>query len=185
MPYYTRPTEAGVVEHYSRIAAASPVPVIVYDVPHRTARSLGADTLRALADVPNIIGFKHSPGVIGDTTVRFLTESSSTTSILAGDDLHVPALLALGAVGTITASANIAPTGFARLIEMWQSGDVLAARELWRLLMPLAAALFAEPNPTVIKAVLAAQGILRTPAVRLPLLPATCNATAAALAAMP
>ena len=181
VPYYTRPTEAGVVEHFRRVAATSPVPVIVYDVPQRTGVTLGAETLRILADVPNIEGFKHAPGVVGDTTVRFLTEASSATAILAGDDVHIPALLALGAVGAIAASANVAPAGFAHLVRAWESGEVAVAQSLWRSLMPLAVALFAEPNPTVIKAVLAEQGVIASPAVRLPLLPASAAAIADAL----
>ncbi|MEU8900674.1 4-hydroxy-tetrahydrodipicolinate synthase [Nocardia sp. NPDC048505] len=183
VPYYTRPSEAGVVAHFRELAAASPVPLLVYNVPYRTNRTLGADTLAELARIPNIAGFKHSVGGIDDTTVTFLSARPAGIDVLAGDDLHAAPLLALGAAGGILASANVAASAFARMIAAWHTGTLPEARTLTHRLAPLSAALFAEPNPTVIKAVLAAQGRIPTPDVRLPLLPASATATAAALEA--
>ncbi|MGW4249139.1 dihydrodipicolinate synthase family protein, partial [Nocardia sp. NPDC004722] len=90
-----------------------------------------------------------------------------------------------GASGAILACANVAPAAYADLIAAWRTGDLPRGRELGNRLAPVAAAMFAEPNPVVVKAVLAAQGRIPTPNVRLPLLPATPEATAAALAALP
>ncbi len=182
VPYYTRPSEAGVVEHYRRAATDSPVPVIVYDVPHRTGRALSVDTLLILAGLDGVAGFKHAVGGVTETTVRLLAQVPDGVPVLAGDDPSVGAVLALGGRGAISASANVAAGEFAALIAAWREHRVEEARVLGGALAELAVALFAEPSPTVIKGVLAAQGRIATPAVRLPLLPASERAVAAALA---
>ncbi|MGY4103936.1 4-hydroxy-tetrahydrodipicolinate synthase [Nocardia sp. R16R-3T] len=184
VPYYTRPSEAGVLAHFRHLAATSPVPLIVYNIPHRTGRTLGPDTLHELARIPNIIGFKHAVGGIDDTTSTFMATLPPDVAVLAGDDLHVAPLLALGARGAILASAHLATSTFATLIRLWHDGPIQEARTLTHHLTPLSAALFAEPNPAVIKSALAAQGRIPTPIVRLPLLPATPETTTAALEAL-
>jgi 4-hydroxy-tetrahydrodipicolinate synthase len=100
--------------------------------------------------------------------------------VLAGDDVFASALLALGAAGGITASAQVCPGPFAELIDAWHRGDAARARDLGHRLAPLSAALFAEPNPAVIKGALHAQGKIPSPAVRLPLLPAREDSVRAA-----
>ncbi|WP_040804642.1 4-hydroxy-tetrahydrodipicolinate synthase [Nocardia concava] len=181
VPYYNRPSEAGVVEHFRTLAAASPVPVLIYHIPYRTSRTLGAETLCRLAELPNVAGFKYTAGGIDDTTIAFLSRLPDYTSILAGDDLYAAPLLALGASGAILACANVDPAAYADLVTAWLTGDLPRGRDLGNRLAPLAAALFAEPNPIVVKAVLAAQGRIPTPNVRLPLLPASSEALSAAL----
>jgi 4-hydroxy-tetrahydrodipicolinate synthase len=181
VPYYSRPSEEGVVEHFRRLAAASPVQLLVYHVPYRTGRPLTAATLSVLAQIPNVVGFKHSVGGIDDTTVEFMSASSGDTSVLAGDDLHAAALLALGASGAIAASANVATRAYADLVAAWRAGPTDDARRLQNRLVPLTHALFAEPNPVVIKAVLAARGRIPSACVRLPLLASSAAATANAL----
>lgn len=185
VPYYTRPSEAGVVEHYRRIAAASPVPLIVYDIPQRTGRTLSLDTLLDLAAIDGVGGFKHAAGAVTETTVRLLAAINTSTpgavSVLAGDDPFAAAVLALGGHGAISASANVAAGEFAALLAAWREHRLEEARVIGGALAGLSAALFAEPNPTVIKGVLAAQGRIATPAVRLPLLPASDGAVAAAV----
>ncbi|TDD20784.1 4-hydroxy-tetrahydrodipicolinate synthase [Kribbella turkmenica] len=181
VPYYTRPSEDGVVEHFRRLAAASPVPLIVYNVPCRTGRSLGADTLGRLARIPNVAGFKHPVGGIDEATMDFLSTRPADCAVLAGDDLYTAPLLALGATGAILASATVATRAYADLVASWCGSPDDDARRLHHALLPLSRALFAEPNPAVIKAVLAAHGRIPSPHVRLPLLPAGSAATAAAL----
>ncbi|MFC6010712.1 4-hydroxy-tetrahydrodipicolinate synthase [Nocardia lasii] len=183
VPYYVRPSEDGVVAHFTELAAASPVPLLVYDVPYRTARPLSGATLVRLANIPNIAGFKHSVGGIDAATVELLAEAGSRTTVLSGDDRFASALLALGGHGGILAAANVAPAAYADLVAAWLAGDPHRARALGNSLDALGAALFAEPNPTVVKAVLAARDEIPSPAVRLPLLPASTAATEAALAA--
>lgn len=181
VPYYTRPSEAGVLAHFRHLAATSPVPLIVYNIPYRTGRALGPDTLHELAHIPNIIGFKHAVGGIDDTTTTFMATLPPDVTVLAGDDLHAAPLLALGAPGAILATAHLATSAFATLIHLWHNGPIQEARTLTHRLTPLSAALFAEPNPVVIKSALAAQGRIPTPTVRLPLLPATPETTTATL----
>lgn len=185
VPYYTRPSEDGVIEHFRRLAATSPVPLVIYNVPARTGRPLGADALRRLAELSNVAGFKHAIGGIDDTTISFMSALPDHVSVLAGDDLFAGPLIALGATGAILASANVATRSYADMVEAWRSGPVSHARRLGNQLAPLSAALFAEPNPVVIKAVLAAQGRISSPHVRLPLLPASAAATAAAIRVEP
>ncbi|MET7280164.1 4-hydroxy-tetrahydrodipicolinate synthase [Kribbella sp. NPDC005582] len=181
VPYYTRPSEDGVVEHFKQLAAASPVPLVIYNIPYRTGRTLSAETLVRLAELPNVIGFKHAVGGIDEDTVAFMARVPDDVSVLAGDDLYVGPMLALGARGGILASANVAPQPYADLIAAWQTSALDQARESAHRLVPLARALFAEPNPVVIKAVLAAQGRIPTAHVRLPLLPAIAQTTTIAV----
>lgn len=181
VPYYTRPSEEGVVAHFTRLAAEGPVPLIIYNVPYRTGRVLSADTLLKLAGVPGIIGVKHAVGAIDQDTVLFMGARPGDFAVLAGDDMFISPLLALGAAGGILASAHVRTSEFAELIAAWHSGRTDQARELGHRLAPLAAALFAEPNPAVIKGVLHAQGRIPSPAVRLPLLPAAEDSIRAAV----
>ncbi|WP_067809630.1 4-hydroxy-tetrahydrodipicolinate synthase [Nocardia beijingensis] len=184
VPYYTRPSEAGVLAHFRALAAASPVPLIVYHIPYRTGLALSVDTLLALADLPGVIGLKHAVGAVDDATVALMAARPDDFAVLAGDDLFAAPLLALGASGAIAASAAVRTSSFAAMVEAWRSGPVGVARSLGHRLAVLSAALFAEPNPAVIKAVLAAQGRIPSPAVRLPLLPASAAATRDALSAL-
>lgn len=185
VPYYTRPSEDGVVEHFRRLADTSPVPLLVYNVPYRTGTSLGADTLARLAAIPNVVGFKHTVGGIDDATVTFMSDLPADVAVLAGDDPYAAPLLALGASGAILACANVTTRVYADLVAAWRDGPLDHARRRNNQLLPLARALFAEPNPVVIKAVLAARGRIPSAHVRLPLLPASTAATTAALELLP
>jgi 4-hydroxy-tetrahydrodipicolinate synthase len=169
-PYFTRPSEAGVLAHFTQLAAATPVPLIIYHVPYRTGQSLGVASLRALARLPGIVGVKYAAGGIDQETVNLLGDLPPDFAVLAGDDVFLSPLLALGAAGGILASAHLATSRFVELAAAWHSGDLTRARDLGHALAAVSAAAFAEPNPTVIKGVLHAQGRIPTPAVRLPLL---------------
>lgn len=172
VPYYTRPSQAGVVAHFTRAAADSPVPLVVYNIPYRTGTSLSGETLRELAAVPGIAGVKHAVGGIDQDTVLLMADRPPGFAVLAGDDVFASALLALGAAGGILAAAHVRTRDFADLVAAWRSGAAARGLELGHRLARLSAALFAEPNPCVIKGVLYAQGKIPSPAVRLPLLPA-------------
>jgi 4-hydroxy-tetrahydrodipicolinate synthase len=181
VPYYTRPSQEGVVAHFTRLAAASPVPLIVYNVPYRTGTVLSAQTLLHLASVPGIAGVKHATGAIDHDTIVLMASRPGDFAVLAGDDVFASPLLALGADGGILASAHLCTGDFAALIASWLAGRAGHARELGHRLGPLSAALFADPNPAVIKGVLHAQGRIPSPAVRLPLLPAREDTVRAAI----
>lgn len=180
VPYYVRPGEAGVIAHFMQLAADSPVPLLVYHVPHRTAQPLSAATLVKLSRIPNIVGAKVASGMTEDA-VALLGDCPPEFAVFAGDDAYLSPMLALGARGGITASSHLATAEFVRLVSAWHKGDVATARPLGHTLARLASALFAEPNPTVLKGVLHAQGRIPTPDVRLPLLPAGARSVAAVL----
>ncbi|ONI69125.1 4-hydroxy-tetrahydrodipicolinate synthase [Kribbella sp. ALI-6-A] len=170
VPPFVRPGEAGVLEYFRRLKC--PVPLVIYHVPYRTGQQLGAETLRRIAELPGVAGIKYAAGGIDDETMLFLTELPKDFAVLAGDDPFVSPMLALGAHGGILASAHLATGSFVAMVAAWRAGDVATGRRLGHQLVPLSKALFAEPNPTVIKAVLHANGEIPTPDVRLPLLPA-------------
>ncbi|MFI5930422.1 dihydrodipicolinate synthase family protein [Micromonospora sp. NPDC051543] len=181
VPPFLRPGAAGVLAHFAHLAEESPVPLVVYHVPYRTGQQLGADDLRRLAEVPGVVGVKYATGGIDADTVDLLADIPPGFAVLGGEDPLLSPLLALGAHGAIVASAQVAAAEFVRLVGHWQAGDVVRGRSLGHRLAGLSTALFAGPNPTVIKAVLHARGRIPTPTVRLPLLPADQDATGRAL----
>jgi 4-hydroxy-tetrahydrodipicolinate synthase len=185
VPYYTVPTVEGVLAHFALVASASPVPVVVYNVPYRTGLRLPSSALLRLATTPGITGVKHAVGSVDADTCELLASAPPSFAVLAGDDALAPPLLALGAAGAITASAHVSTKEYAAMVEAWRTGSVELGQSLGRSLGALSMALFAEPNPTVIKGVLHAQGRIPSPAVRLPLLPARETAVQAALACVP
>ena len=148
-------------------------------VPHGTA--LSSQTLRQLASMPGIAGSQARRGRHRPRHRHADGRPAGDFAVLAGDDVFASPLLALGAAGGILASAHLCTSEFAALIDAWHSGRAGQARELGHRLAPLSAALFAEPNPAVIKGMLHAQGKIPSPAVRLPLLPAGQDTVRAAL----
>jgi 4-hydroxy-tetrahydrodipicolinate synthase len=185
VPPFLRPGEAGVLAHLAALAEPSPVPLIVYHVPYRTGQSLSGSALRRLADIPGVAGIKLAPGGIDAATVELMADLPAGFAVLGGDDPYISPLLALGAHGAVLASAHLATAEFADLITAWRTGDAVRGRALGHRLAPLSLAVFAEPNPAVVKGVLHAQGRIASPAVRLPLLPATAASIHAALTLLP
>ena len=181
VPYYTRPSQDGIIAHFTRVAADSHVPVLVYNIPYRTGTSLSRETLRELATIPGIAGVKHAVGGIDHDTVLLMAELPEDFAVLAGDDVFASPLLALGAAGAILASAHLCTREFADFVAAWRAGEAARGRELGNRLATLSAALFAEPNPCVIKGMLYALGKIPSPAVRLPLLPASDDTLRAAM----
>jgi 4-hydroxy-tetrahydrodipicolinate synthase len=184
VPYYSRPGEAGVLEHFRALATGSPVPLIIYNIPYRTGQALSWRTMARLAGLAGVAGVKHAAGSIDQDTIAMMAGRPAGFSVLGGDDPYISPLLALGADGGILASAHLRTSDFARLVRLWHDGQAAQARELGHQLAPLSQALFAEPNPVVIKAVLHRLGEIPSPAVRLPLLPASRDSAEAALRAV-
>ncbi|MEV0586638.1 4-hydroxy-tetrahydrodipicolinate synthase [Nonomuraea sp. NPDC050310] len=182
VPSFVRPGERGVIAHFEALAAESPVPIVIYHIPYRTGQALSGRALRRLGALPMIAGVKYAGGGVDGETMDLLGDLPPDFAVLAGDDAVASPLLALGAAGGILASAHLATGEFVELAGAWAAGDVVRARAIGGRLARLSAALFAEPNPTVIKGVLAAQGLIPTAGVRLPLLPASPETVAAALA---
>jgi 4-hydroxy-tetrahydrodipicolinate synthase len=184
VPYYVRPSEAAIVAHFQAVAERSPVPLIVYNIPYRTARGLGSAALLELAGNDNVVGVKQAVGGIDADTLQVLAAAPASFSVLGGDDAFLFPLLLMGGAGGITASANVATDRYAAMIECGLAGQLADGRHLAEALLPLTLALFAEPSPAVIKAVLHAHGKIPTPHVRMPLADASPVAVEQALAVL-
>ncbi len=154
-PFYIRPSQEGLRTWFRTLADASPVPLVLYDIPYRTGVELRLDTLLALAAHPRIQGIKDCGGDAGKTAALI---ADGRLAVLAGEDAQVFAHLAMGAAGAITASAHRHTERFVRLIDLLRAGALDEARALWQPLLPWVQAVFAEPNPGPIKALLAEAG---------------------------
>jgi 4-hydroxy-tetrahydrodipicolinate synthase len=169
VPYYVRPSEAALVAHFQHVAKRSPVPLVMYNIPYRTGRGLGAPAILDLAATDNIAGLKQAVGGIDTDTLMILAEAPDDFSVLGGDDPFLYPIVLLGGRGAIAASAHLCTRRFADLIQCGRSGAVRDGRAHAEALLPLVVALFSEPSPAVTKAVLHAQGRIPTPHVRMPL----------------
>lgn len=184
VPYYVRPSQQGIIEHMRVVAAASPVPVVLYNIPVRTGRVIETAGLLELARTPNIVGVKQAVDGIDLATLEVLAGAPSEFAILGGDDPYLYPTVLLGGAGAICASAHVCTDRFVAMIECGLAGKVDEGRAHHEALLPVVKACFAEPNPAVFKAVLHAQGRIPTPDLRLPLTPASPEARDAALAAV-
>ena len=167
-PAYVKPDQAGLLDFFTTVADASPVPLVAYDIPGRTAVRIAPETLLALAAHPRIRAVKDC-SADPDAALGLLRDGR--LALLAGNDDELFAQLALGAPGAITASAHLRPDLFVRLQALLRGQQLHAAQALWRALRPLTQALFAEPNPAPVKGALARQGLIG-PALRAPMRPA-------------
>jgi len=169
VPYYVRPSVAGLVAHFKAVAAESPVPVIVYNIPARTGRDLGAGGLLELAAVPNIAGVKQAVATLDADTLRLLAEAPDGFSVLGGEDTLLFPLMCMGAVGTISAAAHLCTEHFVAMIECGLAGKIEDGRAHAEALLPVIQTAYTDPNPAVFKGVLHTLGKIATPDVRLPL----------------
>jgi 4-hydroxy-tetrahydrodipicolinate synthase len=181
VPYYIRPGETGVIEHFKALAASSPVPLIIYNIPYRTGQPVSWRAMAKLAEIPGVAGVKHAVGSIDADTIAMMADRPAGFSVLGGDDPVISPLLALGADGAILAAAHVSTAEYARLVSLWRDDEPAEARALGHRLAPLSRALLAEPNPVVIKAVLHRMGQIPGSSVRLPLLPASLESANEAL----
>jgi 4-hydroxy-tetrahydrodipicolinate synthase len=169
VPYYVRPSVEGIVAHFKAVAAESPVPVLVYNIPARTGRDLGAAGLLELASVPNIAGVKQAVATLDADTLRVLADAPDGFAVLGGEDTLLFPLMCMGAVGTISAAAHLCTERFVAMIECGLAGKIEDGRAHAEALLPVIRAAYIDPNPAIVKGVLHAQGRIATPDVRLPL----------------
>ncbi|MGY4828830.1 4-hydroxy-tetrahydrodipicolinate synthase [Sphaerotilaceae bacterium SBD11-9] len=179
-PCYLRPSQAGLVAHFQQLADASPVPLVLYDVPPRTGVAMSLQTLLTLAGHPNILALKDCGG---DTEKTRALVADGRLSVLAGNDDAIFSTLCMGGAGAITASAHVLTQAYAEMVSATRTGQLARARRLYHALTPLTLALFAEPNPSVFKAVLAQQGWIQNE-LRAPHTAATQEGVTRALAAL-
>jgi 4-hydroxy-tetrahydrodipicolinate synthase len=173
VPYYVRPSEAAIVAHLQAVAARSPVPLVLYNIPYRTGRGLGAEALLELAATDGIVGLKQAVGAVDADTLRLLAAAPPDFAVLCGDDAFILPLVLMGARGAIAASAHVCTERFAALLAAADEGRLDEARGHAEALLALILALFAEPSPAVLKAMLHEAGRIATPDVRMPLQPAS------------
>ncbi|MFM0724192.1 4-hydroxy-tetrahydrodipicolinate synthase [Paraburkholderia strydomiana] len=157
-PYYIRPSQAGIVGHFTALADASDKPVVLYDIPYRTGVRLELDTLLTLAAHPRIQAVKDCAGSL-DTTLALIRDGR--LQVLAGEDIAIFNTVCLGGSGAIAASAHLRPERFVALYRALTASRLDEGRRIFHDLVPLIQAAFAEPNPAPVKALLAAQGLIR------------------------
>lgn len=168
-PYYNKPTQEGLYRHFRTIAETVDLPMILYNVPGRTASDIANDTVLRLAQVPGIVGIKDATGNIerGSDLIR---RAPPDFAVFSGDDASALALMLLGGKGVISVTANVAPRAMHELCAAALAGDLQRARSINFRLLPLHQKLFLEANPIPVKWALAEMGRIR-PGIRLPLTP--------------
>ena len=169
VPYYNRPTQEGMAAHFTAIAEAVDIPVVLYNVPGRTVADMSVDTALRLAQVPGIIGIKEASGNI-DRAAQLIRRAPSSFSIYSGDDPTAVALMLLGGHGNISVSANVVPRRMHELCVAAMAGNAALASKLHFELIELNQQLFCEPNPIPVKQALHFMGRIGS-GLRLPLTP--------------
>jgi 4-hydroxy-tetrahydrodipicolinate synthase len=167
-PYYNRPTQAGMREHFTAIAQATDRQILIYNIPYRTSVNLTNETLLRLAELPNVVGVKDSSGSMAQS-LDLLATRPAGFSVLTGDDALFFPLLCSGADGGILAAAHIATARFVAIAQRIAANDHVGARATWQPLQQLVPRLFQEANPMPIKHCLWRQGLIASPECRLPL----------------
>lgn len=169
-PYYNKPNQLGLIQHFSLIADRGGLPLILYNVPSRTVISISVDTFAKLSQHPNIIAGKQAVDSISEL-VELSAAVGPEFNILAGDDAIFHSVLCCGGSGVISATASALPKEMLAIWDAFQKGDLEASLQAQQALLPAISALFSETNPTPAKAALVLRGIIAEETVRLPLVP--------------
>lgn len=169
-PNYNKPSQEGIFQHYKALAAASPKPIILYNVPGRTGRNMTAETtLRLAKEVPNIAGMKEASGDMAQC-MRILRDMPTDFLLVSGDDALALPQLACGMHGVISVAANAFPAGYSELVRLCLKNQFPAAKEINDTLLEAYDLMFCENNPAGVKAFMAEQGLISN-VVRLPVVP--------------
>ena len=170
VPYYNKPTQEGMYQHFRKVAETVDLPVILYNVPGRTVADLSTDTTLRLAQLPGIVGIKDATGDLA-RGADLLKRAPKSLAVYSGNDDSALALMLLGGHGVVSVTANVAPRLMSELVRAALAGDLSGARALNSRLLPLHMKLFVEPNPVPVKWALAKmgriEGGIRLPLVRL------------------
>ncbi len=156
-PYYNRPTQEGMFQHFKTIAEEVPIPSLLYNVPGRTGANLLPETILRLSGIANIVGIKEASGSLKQI-MDIIHLCPENFSVLSGDDFIVLPALSMGARGVISVVSNIAPGDMAGLIDAFGAGEMAKAKEIHYRMLPLMDAMFIETNPIPVKAALALMG---------------------------
>ena len=166
-PYYNKPTQEGLYQHFKAVAAAVDLPLILYNVPGRTSVNLLPQTVERLSQIDNIVGIKEASGSLSQVT-EILHRCGDKIIVLSGDDALTMPILAIGGKGVISVTANIIPGKMAELAQLCLQNDWKRAKELNLQLFPLFQAMFFETNPIPVKTAVSLMGMIRDE-FRLPL----------------
>ncbi len=170
-PYYNKPTQQGIVQHFDAIARATNFPLVIYNIPGRTASKMEAATIGRIAEIAQVVGIKESTGDL-EQVAHTIAATPDDFAVLSGDDWATLPILALGGAGVVSTSSNLAPEKIVELLRAFRAGELAHARALHYELLPLFDILFCESNPIPVKAALALGGFIEDE-VRLPLTPLT------------
>lgn len=166
-PYYNKPNRSGLIKHFTKLADLD-LPIVIYNVPGRTAQNLQPDLVAELAEHPNIVGIKEASGDITQVS-RIIEETQDEDfSVLSGDDAMTLPILAIGGTGVISVAANVVPGLMVEMYESFSAGDLAHAQDLHYILSPLMRAMFIDTNPIPVKKAVELIGMAAGP-VRLPL----------------
>jgi len=168
-PYYNRPTQEGIFQHYKKVASEVGIPIIVYNIPARTGSKIEPETLARLSEIKNVAGVKEATGSV-DQAIDVIRLCGDNLAVYSGEDTLTFSLMALGGKGVISTVANIAPKEMSQVAEACLKGEWEKGRDLQFKLIPLIHAVFLETNPIPIKTALAQMGKC-TGELRLPLTP--------------
>jgi 4-hydroxy-tetrahydrodipicolinate synthase len=166
-PYYNRPTQEGLYQHFKIIAESVPIPIVPYNIPGRTGVNLMPETVARLSKISNIVGIKEASGSLKQMQ-DVISLCGKDFDVLSGDDFFTLPLLLLGGKGVISVISNVAPADMASMVDAFAGSDIRKARQLHNKMVPLVDALFLETNPVPVKAALAMMGKISYD-VRLPL----------------
>jgi 4-hydroxy-tetrahydrodipicolinate synthase len=166
-PYYNKPTQEGLYRHYKAVADAVKIPIVLYNVPGRTAVNMLPSTVARLTECKNIVAIKEATGDMKQVS-ELIRLCGDRLTVLSGDDFTTLPLLTLGGHGAISVTANVAPKNSAEMYSAWVNGDIAKARDLHYKLEPLNSAMFIETNPIPVKTALAMMGKIKEE-FRLPL----------------
>jgi len=168
-PYYNKPTQNGIIEHYKEVAKATDLPIILYNVPGRTGSNMTASTTLVLADIHNIVAVKEASGDFNQI-MEILHNKPDGFDVISGDDVITIPLINLGAAGVISVVANAFPNRFSQMVHAALDNDIVLAREAHYDLLNVTNMFFSEGNPAGVKVSLSKQGLMRE-IVRRPLYP--------------
>jgi 4-hydroxy-tetrahydrodipicolinate synthase len=166
-PYYNKPTPRGQIAHFTTVAKSTKLPIVLYNVPGRTATNTLPETLEKVQDLPNVVAVKEASGSLDQASAL---RARTRFTLLSGDDSLTLPMIAVGAAGVISVAGNVAPAEMRALCDHARAGRVKEAEEIHRRLLPLFKALFVESNPGPVKSLLATMGLIENE-LRLPLVP--------------
>ncbi len=167
-PYYNRPTQEGLYQHFKKIAEETKLPIILYNIASRTGVNILPETIQRLSKVKNIVGVKEASGNL-DQMSQIHALCGKNFDLISGDDSLTLPILAIGGTGVISVVSNIVPRDVADMVSKFQNGDIEGARKIHYKLLPLVKAMFIETNPGPVKTSLALLGMIDDDSLRLPM----------------